>query len=420
MKRKLIVVLLVLCLCVGLIPAVFAAEATLEDSLDLDQVEACCRRIYLKFEGSYDTVVSSDSGAMSIGFVQWHAGHALTLMRMICSADPDYAKSTLGTALYNEIVNPNTSWSSRAATSAEAAKIKAAIGSDVGRQCQDSYAHEFILPQIRNGWNLGIRTSPALLYYCALENKYGSGGAKAKVVKARSAMGLNTFDSLDVLHYAITTYTNVTNRQAIYDFITKTLNLDPGPNEPFPANPWGQFTDLPAKDHWSYAAIIYTLNNGIFGGTSATTFSPGSNMTRAMLVTVLYSIEGRPAVDYNLPFTDVSANGYYIPALKWAMKNGLIAGTSGTKFSPKTPVTRQMLATILYGYAKYKGTLGTVPAGANLSAFSDADSVSSYARTAMIWATSQKIMSGSNGRLQPKKAATRAEVALILMRFLTR
>lgn len=424
MKQKLIAILLILCLLMSLSPAVFAEEATLENSIDLDSLEANCRQLYLRFEGGYDTVVPKDSNALSIGFVQWHGNNALTLMRMICSAAPSTAENTLGTALYNEIVNSGTSWATRTLSSAEAAKIKAAIGSQVGRQCQDRYAHDYIMPQIRNGWNYGVRTPAGLVYYCALENKYGSGGAKSKMRTARSCLGFSdsdVFDSLDALHNAIITYTSVDpqNRQRIYDFIVQNLGLDPGPIVSEPEDPWSFFTDLPPKDHWSYEAIIYALEHGIFGGITATSFGPNKTMTRAMLVTVLYSIEGRPKTEYDLHFTDATS-GYYIPALRWAMKNGLVAGVSETRFAPKSPITRQMLAVILYRYAEYKGTLGTVPADANLSAFSDADKVSAYARTAMIWATSQKLMTGSNGRLMPRKEATRAEVALILMRFLTR
>ena len=174
------------------------------------------------------------------------------------------------------------------------------------------------------------------------------------------------------------------------------------------------FTDVRESD-WFYEDVAFAYENGLFAGTSDTTFSPNASMTRAMLVTVLYRLEGQPAVNGRSGFSDVQYNGYYEDAVTWAADNGIVNGTSAVTFSPSENVTREQMAAILCRYAQYK-QYGT-SASASLSAFSDAAAVSTYAKAPLSWAVAEKLVNGTDGKLLPRASATRAQVAAILHRF---
>lgn len=174
------------------------------------------------------------------------------------------------------------------------------------------------------------------------------------------------------------------------------------------------FTDVRETD-WFYDDVVFAYENGLFSGTTATTFSPYASMTRAMLVTVLYRLEGEPAVTGRSGFSDVTIGSYYEAAVTWAADNGIVNGTSATTFSPSENVTREQMAAILCRYAQYK-QYGT-SASASLSAFSDAAAVSTYAKAPLSWAVAEKLVNGTDGKLLPRASATRAQVAAILHRF---
>lgn len=174
------------------------------------------------------------------------------------------------------------------------------------------------------------------------------------------------------------------------------------------------FTDVRESD-WFYEDVAFAYENGLFAGTSDTTFSPNASMTRAMLVTVLYRLEGQPAVNGRSGFSDVQYNGYYEDAVTWAADNGIVNGTSTTTFSPNANVTREQMAAILYRYAQYKKY--NTAASASLNGFTDHASVSGYAAASLEWAVAEKLINGSAGKLMPTGNATRAQVAAILHRF---
>ena len=174
------------------------------------------------------------------------------------------------------------------------------------------------------------------------------------------------------------------------------------------------FTDVRESD-WFYEDVAFAYENGLFAGTSDTTFSPNASMTRAMLVTVLYRLEGQPAVNGRSGFSDVQYNGYYEDAVTWAADNGIVNGTSTTTFSPNVNVTREQMAAILYRYAQYKKY--NTAASSSLNGFTDQASVSGYAAASLEWAVAEKLVNGSNGKLMPTGNATRAQVAAILHRF---
>lgn len=174
------------------------------------------------------------------------------------------------------------------------------------------------------------------------------------------------------------------------------------------------FTDVRESD-WFYDDVVFAYENGLFSGTSDTTFSPNTSMTRAMLVTVLYRLEGQPAVNGRSGFSDVQYNGYYEDAVTWAADNGIVNGISTSTFSPNVNVTREQMAAILYRYAQYKKY--NTAASSSLNSFSDHTSVSGYAVASLQWSVAEKLVNGSNGKLMPTGNASRAQVAAILHRF---
>ena len=176
------------------------------------------------------------------------------------------------------------------------------------------------------------------------------------------------------------------------------------------------FTDVRGDD-WFYDDVAYVYENGLMNGTSATTFSPYISTTRGMIVTILYRMEGKPAVLEACPFTDVKAGAYYERAIVWAAENGIVKGYGNGCFGPDDQITREQMAAILYRYAKYRGLDVSVGEDTNILSYDDALDISEYAVPAMQWACGAQIIQGTDGRLTPGEKATRAQVAAILHRF---
>ena len=178
------------------------------------------------------------------------------------------------------------------------------------------------------------------------------------------------------------------------------------------------FADV-AADAWYADAVQYVYENGMMSGTSETTFSPDVTTTRGMIVTILYRLEGSPDLsneNLGYPYADVDANAYYADAVYWARQNGIVSGMSAEQFAPNNAITREQMAAILYRYAQFKGY--DVSAKADLSVYTDAAQVSTYATDAMAWANGAQLITGtSQATLTPAGNATRAQVATILMRF---
>lgn len=171
---------------------------------------------------------------------------------------------------------------------------------------------------------------------------------------------------------------------------------------------------------WASDAIDYAYKWGLVNGTSADTFSPDSPMTRAMLVTILYRSAGNPKVSGSCPFTDVGADAYYRDAVVWAANNGIVTGTSNTTFSPNRDVNREQVAAFLHRYAKYNGE--DVSVNGSLNGYVDKSYVSQYAIEPMSWAVQHGYITSNSGTellLSPGGNATRAQVAVMLHRFLT-
>lgn len=175
------------------------------------------------------------------------------------------------------------------------------------------------------------------------------------------------------------------------------------------------FTDVPAS-HWAHDDITYVYENDLMNGTDGSLFSPESTTTRAQVVTVLYRLAGQPAADWANPFWDVPASAWFHDAVTWAWENDITGGVSSTHFGAGNAVTREQLATFLYRYAQDQGY--DTSARADLSGYSDAGLVSSYATEALSWANATGLIIGTTATtLSPQGSATRAQVATILSRF---
>ena len=176
-----------------------------------------------------------------------------------------------------------------------------------------------------------------------------------------------------------------------------------------------RFIDVP-EQIWYHDAVQWAADNGIMDGVSADTFAPNDPVTRAMIVTILYRLEGRPAVSDTSLFDDVTKGQWYTGAVIWANANGIVGGYGDGRFGPKDNITREQFAAILYRYSAFKScdTSGT----ADLSAYTDASEISDWATEAMQWANAQGLITGRTATtLVPWGEATRAEAAVILMRY---
>ncbi|MBR5447859.1 MAG: S-layer homology domain-containing protein, partial [Clostridia bacterium] len=182
------------------------------------------------------------------------------------------------------------------------------------------------------------------------------------------------------------------------------------------------FSDVKDTD-WAYEGIKYATEKGLMNGTGGGKFSPLGKLTRGMVITVLYRLEGSPKVKFDeADFLDVPAGMYYSEAAAWAVKNEVVTGTStdiwGTSaVSPDRNITRQELATLFVRFANYRHV--KMNESGSLDAFTDRDRVASWAADAMKWATAAGLINGTgDGKtLSPEGDATREQFATIIKRY---
>ncbi|MDR2132509.1 MAG: S-layer homology domain-containing protein, partial [Clostridiales Family XIII bacterium] len=174
------------------------------------------------------------------------------------------------------------------------------------------------------------------------------------------------------------------------------------------------FTDV--AGHWALEAIAFVVENGLFNGTSETTFGPNAPMDRGMFVTVLGRLAKIDATAYTAtPFTDVKAGAYYAPYAAWASENKIVEGVGGGLFAPANQITRQEMAAMLIRYADFAKIALT---GAEQASFADDAEIAAWAKGGVYALASAGILNGvGDGNFAPKKTAIRAEVATMLMRF---
>lgn len=176
------------------------------------------------------------------------------------------------------------------------------------------------------------------------------------------------------------------------------------------------YTDV-AQDAWYKDAVDYVTDNGLLVGVADDQFGPEQNVTRAMVVTVMWRQSGAPASDGESAFTDVPDGEWYTAAVAWGADNGMVAGMSDTTFEPNTPVTREQLVAFMQRFAQKNGEDTSVGDGSVLDAYTDADAVSDWAENAMIWALENGVISGmTDTTIAPQGNATRAQYAAILQR----
>lgn len=176
----------------------------------------------------------------------------------------------------------------------------------------------------------------------------------------------------------------------------------------------GGFPDL--NGHWSAEFSAKAVELGLFTGVTETEFAPNNSMTRAMLVQVLYRMQGSPEAGSST-FTDVADSAWYAKAVAWASENGIVNGSNG-RFDPNGLLTREQLAAILWRYAQYEGRDVSVGENTNILSYDDAQDISSYAVPSMQWACGAGLLEGSSGKLMPKSTTTRAQAATVLVRYL--
>ena len=204
--------------------------------------------------------------------------------------------------------------------------------------------------------------------------------------------------------------------KAVVEDHTLRVEFEPGMALQTPGNWRNPYSDVRTSD-WFYDSVRFMSWNGLVSGTSATTFSPHEMTSRAMLVTILYRMEGSPSVSNSNMFADVSSSAWFGSAVNWAAREGIVAGGEDGLFHPNDAITREQMASILYRYAQYRG-LNTNATSDIASRFIDYPRISGYAVTPMSWAYAHGIISGTSAyTLSPTGTASRAEVTTMLARF---
>jgi len=206
--------------------------------------------------------------------------------------------------------------------------------------------------------------------------------------------------------------------QGSYDPIKKRMNWETDHLSLYMIDycPSATFADLDI-DAWYADSTDFVIANGLMDGIEGDKFDPNGTTSRAMIVTILWRLEGEPVVNYLMQFEDVPADTWYTEAVRWAASEKIVEGYSDTAFGPTDPITREQFATILWRYAKSKGYNVSVGENTNILSYNDALEVSEYAIPAMQWACGAGLMEGDGGNLTPKADATRAQAAALFQRF---
>ena len=178
------------------------------------------------------------------------------------------------------------------------------------------------------------------------------------------------------------------------------------------------FTDVP-EGAWYADAAAYVYEHGLMAGTSATTFAPDATTSRSMIATILWRMAGSPVVNYAMNFSDVPQDQWYSEAVRWAASEGIVGGYGNGLFGTNDPITREQFAAMLYRYAQEQGYDVSIGENTNILSYTDVADLSGYAISAMQWAVGAGIINGTGdgSTLSPQGQATRAQAAVMLMRF---
>ena len=178
------------------------------------------------------------------------------------------------------------------------------------------------------------------------------------------------------------------------------------------------FTDVP-EGAWYADAAAYVYEHGLMAGTSATTFAPDATTSRSMIATILWRMAGSPVVNYAMDFADVPEGQWYSEAVRWAASEGVVTGYGNGLFGTNDPITREQFAAMLYRFAQEQGYDVSIGENTNILSYTDVADLSEYAISAMQWAVGAGIINGTGdgSTLSPQSQATRAQAAVMLMRF---
>lgn len=238
------------------------------------------------------------------------------------------------------------------------------------------------------------------------------------IVKANVSYGW-TFTPDDIKNYdiaegTIRLYTKKSDTSGPSTTKPEKASVEAGMND---IESWDNpFTDVDEGD-WFYEAVKFVNINGLMDDMGNSKFEPHTTLSRAMLVTVLWRLEGKPTMQSNNTFTDLSQE-WYVEAVIWANENGIVLGYGDGIFGPNDELTREQMVTMLYRYSQYKGQ--NVSARVDLGGYTDADNISSWALSAMEWANAEGLITGrTSASLASKGTATRSELATIIMRYLS-
>ena len=167
---------------------------------------------------------------------------------------------------------------------------------------------------------------------------------------------------------------------------------------------------------WYHDAVDFVVHHKIMNGVSSDRFAPDMSVSRSMVVTILYNLEGKPETHAPMTFRDVAENAWYCEPVRWAAANGIVAGYSADQFGPDDAITREQMAVILNQYARFKGL--ELAEGADLSRYEDMSQVSTWASEAMAWANAEYLIRGvSDAEIQPQGETVRAQAAIIIQHF---
>ena len=240
--------------------------------------------------------------------------------------------------------------------------------------------------------------------------------ANAEVGCRVKAMGLASYDNTFVLADGTPVYQRIRIRDRADVVCTAGGGVTPV-TPVTPTQPGLPFTDV-SKGEWYYDGVNDLYRRGIMDGTTETLFAPSQGLSRGQLAMIFYRMAGEPEVTAKDTYSDVPAGLWCAKAVTWASANGLVLGYEDGTFRPDQPVQRQQLVAMLFRYAAFCG-MSAVTLEENLLSFQDVGAVSGYARPAMNWAVGQGILLGSENYLMPREQATRAQVAMVLHRYLT-
>ena len=395
--------LLALLLCVSLCGPAAAVEKS--DT----EIASAALELISSHEGTYNSVSANDSGAVSVGKIQWHGERAHGVVRLAAQyMGASGAIAILGQSFYDEIMS-SVNWDHRSVTATEAAALRSLLDTPAGHRAQDDQGVSDLTAYIRSGRQYGLSDPVVLVYYCDMVNHWPAESYKvAKSAVATAGSGAAV--TLDIIHNAAMNsgfgnYATLRNKAYAY---CKNLNWDTVLVSQPPVSTPSGFTDVPA-DKWYADSVKWAVDQGITTGTGNGCFSPDTPCTRAQAVTFLWRAMGclKPSTTVEL-FKDVDPSAYYYQAVLWAAEQGITNGTGEGMFSPNQQCSRAEIVTFLW---RAKGQ----PSAPN-SSFDDV-AADSFCAAAVNWAYQEGITTGTNATcFSPDTICTRAHIVTFLYR----